>query len=56
MHFLSICNSYLDNLRTFHARLVDEEVQVSFVKGYLFDEGCIFDVHTVPEFLGSELT
>ena len=53
MHFLSI--SYLNNLRTFHARLVDDEVQVSFVKGYLFDEGCIFDVVTSPEFSGSEL-
>ena len=49
MHFLSI--SYLNNLRTFHARLVDDEVQVSFVKQYLFDEGFIFDVVAVPEFL-----
>ena len=42
-------NSYLNNLRTFHARLVDDEVQV------LFDEGCIFDVVTVTEFLESKL-
>ena len=42
-------NSYLNNLRTFHARLVDDEVQV------LFDESCIFDVVTVTEFLESKL-
>ena len=44
-------NSYLNNLRTFHARLVDDEVQVQV----LFDEGCIFDVVTVTEFLESKL-
>ena len=44
-------NSYLNDLRTFHARLVDDEVQVQV----LFDEGCIFDVVTVTEFLESKL-
>ena len=43
--------SYLNNLRTFHARLVDDEVQVQV----LFDESCIFDVVTVTEFLESKL-
>ena len=41
-------NSYLNNLRTFHARLVDDEVQVSLMKRDLFAEGCIFDVVTAP--------
>ena len=48
-------NSYLNNLRTFHARLVDDEVQVSLMKRDLFAEGCIFDVVTVTEFLESKL-